>query len=462
MINKRIKPSTLVLIITFFVAIVLLLAPGFMPQPSVSKAAGLSIITIALFATGRIPEYLTALLFFLVAMLFNIVPAEVVFSGFQSTAFWLVFGGLVMGVAITVTGLGERIAGHLASHFEGSYTKLIAGMVMACIAFAFIMPSAMGRIMLLIPITLALADHFGFTAGTNGRVGLVLATTLGSFIPAFSILPANVPNLVFAGMAESQYGVTQLFGEYLWLHFPILGFLKALLIIAIIIRLYPDNPQVDSGNTIEKSPPMTKDEKILAVMLGTLLLLWLTDFIHHISPAWIAMGGAIVLLHPWVGIVSTKLFNSKVNYGSLFFVAGVIGLGGLINHSGLGSLVGGSLIAFLPLGTETPFINFISITTATTLTGILTTLPGVPAVITPLAAEISQVTNMPIQSVLMMQVVGFSTMIFPYQAPPVIVAMQLSGEKLQHTLKPVMLVACTSFIILIPLDYLWWHITGWI
>ncbi len=140
----------------------LLTFPGALFTPTESKAAGLAVITLGLLATARIPEFLTALLFFFVAMLFSVAPASIVFSGFQSTALWLVFGGLVMGVAITTTGLGRRITAKLAGHLQGSYLKLIAGMTLVGVAFAFIMPSAMGRAMLLTPIAIAIADLLVF------------------------------------------------------------------------------------------------------------------------------------------------------------------------------------------------------------------------------------------------------------------------------------------------------------
>lgn len=104
------------------------------------------------------------------------------------------------------------------------------------------MPSAMGRVILLVPIALSIASHLGFFKGSPGRIGIVLALLLGSFIPAFSILTANVPNIILAGMAESEFGYTLLYGPYLLLHFPVLGLLKALLTGWIVGRLFDDQP----------------------------------------------------------------------------------------------------------------------------------------------------------------------------------------------------------------------------
>ena len=65
-------------------------------------------VTIVLWATSLLPEFITALLFFAAAMMAKIAPPEVIFGGFASSAFWLVFSGFVLGIAIRKTGLADR------------------------------------------------------------------------------------------------------------------------------------------------------------------------------------------------------------------------------------------------------------------------------------------------------------------------------------------------------------------
>jgi len=92
--------------------------------------AMLSAGTVALWATARLPEYLVALLFFAVAMVLHVAPAELVFLGFLSSAFWLVLSGFVLGVAIRKVGLADRAARLLASHLSGSWPRLVGGVVL--------------------------------------------------------------------------------------------------------------------------------------------------------------------------------------------------------------------------------------------------------------------------------------------------------------------------------------------
>ncbi len=72
----------------------------------------LSAVTVALWASAWLPEYLVALLFFATAMVLHAAPADVVFSGFLSAAFWLVLSGFVLGVAIRKVGLADRAAAY--------------------------------------------------------------------------------------------------------------------------------------------------------------------------------------------------------------------------------------------------------------------------------------------------------------------------------------------------------------
>ncbi|MCI5121619.1 MAG: SLC13 family permease [Candidatus Electrothrix sp. AUS4] len=389
-------------------------------------------------------------------------PGYVVLGLRSSAAIWLIFGGLVIGIAISSTGLGARLARSAAILLHGSYLKIISGLVLAGLLFSFLMPSAMGRVVLLTPIALSVADHFGFKEGSRGRIGVLLAIILGTYIPAFGILPANVPNMVLVGMAETQYHISILYGTYLLLHFPLLSLVKAVLIIALIRFLFPDQPVATPAQEEQTKNTFSRNELILSLVLVSMLGLWITDFLHHISPAWVALGGALILLMPGVDIVGKKDFNQKINWGAIVFVAGILGLGGVINHTGLGRSLADGITGLLPLGVHQDFVNYMSVSLASALTGMLTTLPAVPAVLTPLSDSLAQATGLPVQTLLMMQVLGFSTIMLPYQAPPIVVGMQLSGEKLFHAAKICLVLALISVFILLPLNFFWWKLLDWL
>lgn len=436
-----------------------LVLAGSLPAP-MAAAAALLVFCIGLWATGAVPEYWPAFAFFLATMLLGVAPAAVVFSGFLSSTFWLLFSGLVLGAAIRHTGLGLRAAVLLSRLLGRHYAGAIAGIVLFGLALAFVMPSSMGRVVLLVPIIVALADHMGYEAGRRGRTGMLMAAAFGTFVPAFSILPSNAPNMILAGMAETLYGQKLSYGDYLLLHFPVLGLLKAGVLILLILWLFPDRDPAHDAAARRHAPPMTRAEWRLAGVLGLCLTLWLTDTIHHISPAWIGLGAALFCLWPPAQLTGRQCLNQDLSYGSLFFVAGIMGLGAVISATGLGEAVVQGLSGHAAFSAEQPAWDAAALVVMSTLVATVTNLPGVPAVMTPVAHDLAAVTGLSLTTVLMTQVLAFSNVFLPYQAPPLVAAMQIAHLPPGATARLCLALFAVTLLVLTPLDLLWWYIVG--
>lgn len=111
-------------------------------------------------------------------------------------------------------------------------------------------------------------------------------------------------------------------------------------------------------------------------------------------------------------MVEPKSFNRSIDFGTVIFVAAALGLGALVNASGVGEFLGEAFSHLLPTSSDSSFLNFMSLSLISTFTGLVTTIPGVPTVLSPMAADFSQLTGFSIPAVLMTQVVGFSTVFF--------------------------------------------------
>jgi anion transporter len=422
--------------------------------------AGLVAVTILLWATRRLPEYLTALLFFAVAMILHVAPASLIFSGFTSAAFWLVISGYVIGIAIRKTGLASRFARVLAVHLSRSYPQMVAGIVGLTYMLAFVMPSNMGRIALLMPIVLALADRVGFREKRPGRIGLSLAVGFGTFQLSASILPANVPNLVMAGSIDTTYGLQLSYLPYLILHAPVLGILKGAALCACVVWLFPD--KVEKSIEVEPTRPLSPEEKRLGVLLLMTLGLWLTDSLHGVSPAWVGLVAACLCLLPRVGFVSSDEFGQEVNHRTAVYVAAILGLAALVGQSGLGTFIGNELLAIAPLDPSSPFSSYALIVGFSTLLNFVVTANGVPALFTPLAQSLATASGLPLLSVLMIQVIGFSTPLLPYQASPIVLAIEMGRIPFMAALRLSLALALITFVVLVPINYGWFVFLGWL
>jgi len=456
------SPSRLIALCTTIAAGFLILSPAPQGVPaSAITGTALCLFAVGLYATVAIPEYLTALVFFTLAMLIGISDANVVFSGFHSTAFWMVFGGLIIGVAVQKTGLGARLATTITSRFSGSYVQLVCGVSLVGVALAFVMPSTMGRVVLLIPIVIALCDELGYEHGTVERSGLILAVSYATWMPSMAILPANVPNMVLAGVSENLFGITFTYGDYMLTHMPVNGLLKVIAIIGLVFLFFPSrNTEAFQDITQQARKPLSAEGRKLAIILTITLGFWITDFLHHISPAWVAMCAAIACLWPGLGLIDGNDLKTKVNFPSAIYVAGILSLGAVLVKTGAGDWVGGWLLAHLPLSKESPVQSFYSMVGLGFLVNMASTAPSVPAVVGPLANEISNLSGIPLKTVLMSQVIAYSAVALPYQAPPLIVALHLGGVRLKDGAKMTLALAAITLIVLVPLNYLWWSWLG--
>ncbi|WP_318358481.1 SLC13 family permease [Enterobacter sp.] len=415
-------------------------------------------VTIVLWATSLLPEFITALLFFTAAMVAKIAPPDVIFGGFASSAFWLVFSGFVLGVAIRKTGLADRAARALSARLTDSWLLMVGSVVLLSYALAFVMPSNMGRIALLMPIVAAMAGRAGINEGTRAWYGLALAVGFGTFQLSATILPANVPNLVMSGAAEGSFGIHLNYLPYLLLHTPVLGILKGLVLIALICWLFPGKPH--APRELTPAAPMSRQEKRLAWLLAVVLVMWVTESWHGIGPAWTGLAAACVTLLPRVGFITGEEFSTGVNMRTCIYVAGILGLAITVTQTGIGSAVGDALLHIMPLDPAKPFTSFLALTGITTALNFIMTANGVPALYTTLAQSFADATGFPLLSVIMIQVLGYSTPLLPYQASPIVVAMALGKVPARAGMLLCIALAIATYLVLLPLDYAWFRVLG--
>lgn len=436
----------------------------FTPPPdgvsvNVMHTGGLLVLVMGLWATGVLPEALTALLFFALAVLLEVAKPEVIFSGFTSGTLWLVLGGLVIAEAVRMTGLGERIARVALGTRVWTYPQLVTAAVLVAVVLAFLMPATVGRILLLVPILAAVAERHGLPPGTPGHNGVLFATIVASFQCGTAILPANAPNLVLAGAAETLYGVQLIYAEYLWAQFPVMGLIKGALIAALVCWVFP--AQTSGAGAATELRPMSSNEKRLAVIVLVSLALWASDFLHGIRPGWIALAAAVVTLLPRIGAVPATIFQERIKFGTFFYIGGILGLGAVMLDTGLSKAIGDALLGVVRLEHGGDAANFTQLALLATVASMIVTNPAQPALMSPLAGHFAEAAGWPLQAALMTMAVGFSTLLFPYQAPPMVVGMQMAGLRVREALRLTLPLALISVFALIPLHYLWWRIIGY-
>jgi len=162
--SSRITPALLATGLT----IISLLAWRGMMRAEDARIVAIVFACIVLWATGAVAGLLVSLLFFLLATTLTSVPAAEIFSGFASSAFWLVFSGSAIGFALKESGLSERIGMALARSIGGSYLRALLAFAVLSFLLSLVMPSTFGRVAILIPIAIGYCDVVWASPRTGG------------------------------------------------------------------------------------------------------------------------------------------------------------------------------------------------------------------------------------------------------------------------------------------------------
>ena len=160
--------------------------------------------------------------------------------------------------------------------------------------------------------------------------------------------------------------------------------------------------------------PLNRKVRRLAWLLAITLGFWVTDFLHGISPAWIGLSAAVILLLPWSGLLSKDAFKLKINFGPVFYIAGILSIGAIMSNSGLDKFLASHVIDMLEPEKGQDALNFVSILGLGIVSALGMTAPGALAITVPLA-ETAQATGLPLLTVLMTELTGQS-LVLPYAA----------------------------------------------
>ena len=260
----------------------------------------------------------------------GIVKFPVAFSGFANDTAWFLFGALLLGVIATRSGIARRLAYFIMLRIGITYPRILLGLIITDFLLTFIVPSGIARVVIMASIALGLAEAFNSPPGNNISRGmfLVLSYTANIFD---KMIIAGAGSITARGLIE-QVGGVEVLWSYWFIAFLPCSIITVLAAWALTLWLYPpEHVSLQGGyeflrGEVEKMGRWSAFEKRAAVLMAVTILLWLTDFLHHISPAIIGMGVGLFALLPRVGILDIEDMK-RLNYLPVFFVAAAVSMG---------------------------------------------------------------------------------------------------------------------------------------
>lgn len=327
-------------------AAISIFAVGWMLSPprGLSQVAwhGLVILLAVLpaLALDAMLEGALALLVACAWVLFGVTTTAVALSGFASSNWVLVVSVLIIGAAITQTGVLYRLALATITHIRGGF----AGEATALACFGQLLgpavPNATSRIIIIAPMLRELIDALGYAPKSKPASGLAMAVLIGFGQLAATTLTSSTTAVLVAAVLP-----TQVRGDINWLTWTLYGapFNITLFVglLATILWYYrPTGSQRDDTGArarlleLQRSllGPMSRDESIALYVGIGLLAGFVTQPLHHIDPGWVAAIAVGVLSATRVVTVNT-LRAVNWNFALLFGI--LISLATVFTNTGL-------------------------------------------------------------------------------------------------------------------------------
>jgi anion transporter len=267
----------------------------------------------------------------------GVAPFHTAFSGFAESTTWFLLGALLIAKAVMRSGLGRRLACLVIRATGVSYSRILLGLILTSFLLTFLVPSGIACLVIMASVALGLIKILDLPDGSNFSRGIFIALTYTAGVFDKMVL-AGASSILGRGLIEKATNAPVYWSAWL------LAFLPCAVITIgatwrIIIWMYPAESVSSARANVfldeqlrQLGPWSPAEMKTLALVL-TALLLWMTDFLHRISPAIIGIGAGLVAALPRVGILDQEDLKG-LNYLPVCFVATALSMGEVLMRTG--------------------------------------------------------------------------------------------------------------------------------
>lgn len=322
---------------------VALLVPGVAPTIGMDARITVMVFALAtaLWIGGRIDDTYVALGAGLALIATGVIDSETLFRALGNETIWLLICAFVLAAAVTRTGLALRAAVFLVSG-AGSVRQLVHLTTAALVVSAFAVPATSGRAALAMPVFLALARALGERRRLVVMLALLFPTVI--LLSAVATLIGAGAHLITVSVLLEATGTEIGFTRWLLLGFP-LALVSAHLAAEVVLwtttrRADRREPIAITVRDLQRyqetavTGPLTTDQSRCLALLVTVVALWCSEPLHGLSPAIVALIGAVVVASPALGMVTLKEALQTVPWSLLLFMAATMAMGVALMQSG--------------------------------------------------------------------------------------------------------------------------------
>lgn len=263
----------------------------------------------------------------------GVAKFEMAFSGLVDQTPWFLFGAGLFGMMATKTGLARRFAYMVLRKAGTSYSGILLGLILTSFLLTLLVPSGIACVVIMATVALGLMDALGAARGSNIGKGIfvTLTYTAGCFD---KMVIAGAATILGRGLMERATGLHIYWSLWFFAFLPCV-LITIFFIWRLVLWLFPPEKAAHEAvgvyldDALTKMGPWTPAEKRAMILMLLAIGLWMTDLLHHISPAVIGIGAGLLALMPGLGLLNQEDLK-RYNFLSILFVAAAISMGNVL------------------------------------------------------------------------------------------------------------------------------------
>lgn len=425
-----------------------------------APALGLAVFAICWWTAEPFSVEYSSLLILLLIPTFGLLTVQQAFNPFAGSAVWLIFAGMVLSLGITATGLEARLAGLALRHLGRSPGTLLFQLHVLGLATAFLVPSGVVRVLLLIPIGMAVVDGLGGREDRDLNAAVLLSLLCSTYYGGTGLLTGAVPNLVVAGQLERVSGRVLYWGEWLRWMFPVMGLLRTGMCLGVIYLLFGRrlSKTLHTGPLLAPQPLDPAQRKVLALLLLGVAL-WSSDALHHLAPMYVGLLLiALYTLPGWGPLPFAQL--RQLNFPFLFYIAALFSLGSALETSGFDRRFISATSGWLQLDGQGPVYQHLALTGMGVPLNFLMDNAAVASLLTPPLLELGRSLGLAELPVALSVGMAVGQVFFPYQCAPFMLVYSYRRLGMGQLVLCMVCIAVLTLLLLCPLNVLYWRWLG--
>ena len=438
-------------------AIVAAPAPAGLPEPG-KRVIAVALLAIGLWCTEALPAGVTSLILIVALVLTGAVPGiPQALAGFADPVAYFLIGVLTIGLAVSRSGLAERVARFFLARSRGSARSLYLQLLLAFPLLTIILPSATTRTGILVHVYEQALDLAQVERRSPLAGAIMMALNSINRLASTILLTGGITPVVSAALIGGIYWSQ-------WLLLMSVPYLALLTIGSALIYV------IYRRGFVVKLPAMAEGESgawsgrevRTAAITVIASALWLTDSIHHWHPVIPALLAWILLLMPRIGVLTWAEFERDIGWTNFFVLASSVSLARALQTSGASAWVAQLIVEAVPQFRGQPFLVVAILLVASVPVRLLIpNITGFLATTIPIAMSIGTLAGVnPLICGLAVMIAGDAVLYYPAQSASSLAVYQRGYLTAPEIFRFGVWMTLIAFVVVLTIALPWWRLVG--